>query len=108
MDTSISKTLIIYADTNNLIQQFENQSDQKAEAKITRNLATEDLPGAPDQNPATTDGAQDGTTPNPPSGGGTAPGGGTVQERLERLLERQRELLEETEALRDALREGAR
>jgi hypothetical protein len=99
---AVSKTVVVDAETNKLVAIFDNDRDPEAEQKTQRYLATGELdagaeaPGAPD--PAPNAGST--PTPAPPSGAGD-----DVDRRIEDLLRRQRELLEETEALREALRE---
>ncbi len=108
---SVSKTVVVDAETNKLVQVFNNDTNPNAEAETQRYLSTGRLP--------------DGSSSAPARGAAPAPGGGTgatgatgatgsrgatgragrsVDDRLGRLLDRQRDLLRDTEALREALR----
>lgn len=103
---AVSKTVVVDAESNKLVYNFQNDNDPQAEEKTQTYLATGRLPG---------DATQTQTPATPANGNGAAPSGGagtngrtpSVDQRLEQLLERQRELLEDTEALQDALREQA-
>jgi hypothetical protein len=104
---AVSKTVVVDAESNKLVQVFDNDRDPEAEAKTLRYLRTGDLPDGQGE----TEPTPQGEPAEQPAGGGTGgtggtggAGGGDVEERLDRLLDRQRELLEETEALQDALR----
>jgi hypothetical protein len=105
---AVSKTVVVDAESNKLVQVFDNDRDPQAEAKTLTYLRTGDLPGGQGETEPTPQGEP---AEQPADGGGTGgtggaggTGGGDVEERLDRLLDRQRELLEETEALQDALR----
>jgi hypothetical protein len=110
---AVSKTVVVDAETNKLVAIFDNDRDPQAEAKTLRYVETGEVPDeaiAPGS-PGATDnatGAQTGTT----TGGGTTPApatpaptgsAGDVQRRLDDVIRRQRELLREVEALREAL-----
>ena len=110
---SVSKTVVVNAETNKLVSVFNNDTDPGAEDDTQRYLATGVRPDG--STSASTDGgagAGTGTTGTTgatggggsAAGGGSAGGGSSVVEQLDGLLDRQRELLEDTEALRDALR----
>ncbi len=107
---AVSKTVVVDAESNKLVQVFDNDRDPEAERKTIRYLTTGELP---DDGQAPGDPAQEEPAEQPATGGAGGGGdaeGGDVEQRLDRLLDRQRELLEETEALQDALRrerEGA-
>lgn len=107
---AVSKTVVVDAETNKLVWVFDNDTDRNADENIQRYLATGRLPDG-----STSDGASG--TPTPASGsgatgatgaaGGGGSGGGadlSVDKQLGRLLDRQRDLLRDTEALREALR----
>ena len=104
---AVSKTVVVDAATNKLVAIFDNDRDPQAEAKTQRYIQTGEVP-----EDAAAPGAEDdsATTPPPsPSGAGgstTTPSGGSgaVGRRVEDVIRRQRELLRETERLRDALR----
>jgi len=98
---AVSKTVVVDAETNKLVQVFDNDRDPRAEEQIQRYLATGALAGDETAPAADDEGADTPATPPAPGGEGEP----SVEERLERLLERQRELLRETEALREALEE---
>jgi hypothetical protein len=95
---AVSKTVVVDAETNKLVAIFDNDRDPQAEEKTLAYIASGQLPqenAAPGQ-------AADEPAAEP---GGDRPTGeaADVQRRLDDLVERQRELLRETEALRDAL-----
>ncbi|MDP9401658.1 MAG: hypothetical protein M3P39_12100, partial [Actinomycetota bacterium] len=72
---AVSKTVVVDAETNKLVQVFDNDRDPQAEAEIDRYLATGQLPDGPaSDDPAATEEPQDPATPTPPASG--APGGG--------------------------------
>ncbi|MEA2289651.1 MAG: hypothetical protein QOD55_1648, partial [Solirubrobacteraceae bacterium] len=105
---AVSKTVVVDAETNKLVAIFDNDRDPQAEEKTRRYIATGDVPsdaaapGAPTEPPA------DEPAPSSGSGSGTPPAGGgarDVQTRLDDVIKRQRELLREVEALRDAVRQ---
>jgi hypothetical protein len=89
---AVSKTVVVDAETNKLVQVFDNDRDPQAEEKTLRYLQTGALPG--EAAPRTED------EPGAPAT--------TVRDRLDDLLRRQRELVQELEALREQVaREGA-
>ena len=102
---AVSKTVVVDAETNKLIAIFDNDRDPEAEEKTQRFIATGEIPddaaapGAEDEEVAT----EDETGGDEPTG--PAPEAGSPEERLDEILRRQRELLRETERLRDELRE---
>ena len=104
---SVSKTVIVDAARNKLVTIFDNDSDPQAEAKTLEYLKTGVVPGAvPGEVAATpeepaTPGASPGKTPTVPKGSDA-----DLQRRLDAVIRRQRELLKETEDLREAV--GAR
>jgi hypothetical protein len=108
---AVSKTVVVDAETNKLVAIFDNDRDPQAEEKTRRYIATGEIPdeaaapGADTTPPA--------GEPAPSTGGGTSGtgAGGTptgdprdVQRRLDDVIRRQRELLQEVEALREAVR----
>jgi hypothetical protein len=109
---AVSKTVVVDAETNKLVAIFDNDRDPQAEEKTLRYASTGQIPdeaAAPGADATTTADQQQGgsgsggrTTPSSPT-----PSGGDsrdVGERLDDVLRRQRELLEEIEQLRDAVR----
>jgi hypothetical protein len=115
---SVSKTVVVDAETNKLVAIFDNDRDPQAEAKTLEYIKTgtipdeAEAPGAaggdtdtqtPDQTTTTP-----GTTTTPAGGGGTTttPSGGSVERRLDDVIRRQRELLQQIERLRDEVRKG--
>ncbi len=110
---AVSKTVIVNAETNKLVAIFSNDRDAQAEEKTLRYIETGDVPddaevsgdATPSEPPATA-----GTTTTPgattttPPGTTTTPSGGTAK-RIDDILRRQRELVEELERLREAVRE---
>jgi len=119
---SVSKTVVVDAETNKLVAIFDNDRDPQAEAKTLTYIKTGDVPDeaeAPgsannDQSGSATSlggGATGATTTTPGATGGgssTTPsgGGGSVERRLDDVIRRQRELLDEIERLRDTVRKG--
>jgi len=111
---AVSKTVVVDAESNKLVQVFDNDRDPGAEDATRRYLATGSLPdgstspAAGDPEPASGATGATGTTGATGSAGRTSGGrggtGGSVDAQLERLLDRQRDLLRDTEALREALR----
>jgi hypothetical protein len=105
---AVSKTVVVDAETNKLVQVFDNDTDRTAEAATQRYLATGRLPDGSMSDPAsgapTPAEAPGATGATGPAGGGGGGGRTSVDQPVERLLERQRDLLRDTEALREALR----
>ncbi|MDQ3632035.1 MAG: hypothetical protein M3417_12350 [Actinomycetota bacterium] len=113
---AVSKTVVVDAETNKLVEVFDNDTDRTAEQATQRYLATGRLPdgstsdeasGVPSRSDAA--GAVGATGATGATGQGGSPSGRTggrssVDQQLDRLLDRQRDLLRETEALREALR----
>jgi hypothetical protein len=101
---SVSKTVIIDAEQNKQVAIFDNDTDPDAEEKTVEFLRTGTVPS---DEPATTTAqadAQGDPTPTPtptPRAGGR--GSDTPAERLDELIDRQRQILEDTEALRREL-----
>jgi hypothetical protein len=109
---AVSKTVVVDAETNKLVAIFDNDRDPQAEEKTLRYASTGQIPdeaAAPGADATTTADQQQGGSG---SGGRTTPSSPTpscgesrdVGERLDDVLRRQRELLEEIEQLRDAVR----
>lgn len=108
---AVSKTVVVDAATSKLVAIFDNDRDPQAETKTLRYIETGEVP---DEAAATTPGAgTTQTTPDQPtgtagSGTTTTPSGGSsstdVERRIDRVLRRQRELLNEIERLRDSVR----
>ena len=117
---SVSKTVVVDAETNKLVAIFDNDRDPQAEAKTLTYIRTGDVPDDAEAPGAsggdTTSGeAQSGstgaTTTTPGSTGGAttttpAGGGASVERQLDDVIRRQRELLQEIERLRDDVRKG--
>ena len=111
---AVSKTVVVDAETNKLVAIFNNDTDPQADIKTRRYIETGEVPGdnavsggAPAASPpATTPSTSTSTTPAPAAGTGTSttPAGGDVERRLDDVIRRQRELLDEVQALRDAVR----
>ncbi len=93
---SVSKTAIVDAARNKLVAIFDNDSDPQAEAKTLEYLRTGVVPGASpaEEEPATTKSPST-ETPNASDS--------DLRRRLDDVIRRQRELLKETEDLRDAV-----
>ncbi len=118
---AVSKTVVVDAETNKLVAIFDNDRDPRAEAKTLAYIRTGAIPddaAAPGASGA--DGEEDAestTTPETTTTPGTTTtpettttpstdGGGSVEDRLDDVIRRQRELLREIERLRDEVREG--
>ena len=112
---AVSKTVVVDAETNKLVYVFANDTDPQAEEKTQRYLATGQLPDgatppARDE-PGTAASGPPGTTgasgTSGASGEAGSVGGGSakgVDKQLDDLLSRQRDLVKDTEALKEALR----
>jgi hypothetical protein len=102
---AVSKTVVVDAETNKLVQVFSNDTDPNAEEATQRYLATGRLPdGSVSEGASPTPTPARGTTGATGSRGGSGGPRSSVDEQLGRLLDRQRDLLRDTEALREALR----
>ena len=105
---AVSKTVIVDAETNKLVAIFDNDRDPQAEEKTLRYIETGEVPdeaAAPGANaqpeeeqPTTT---TPGTTTTPRT---TTTPGTDVEDRIDDILRRQRELVEELERLREQVR----
>lgn len=100
---SVSKTVIVDAARNKLVTIFDNDSDPQAEAKTLEYLRTGVVPGraGADVTPAAAQGATGAT-----GASGATPAKATTRElqrRLDDVITRQRELLKDTQDLRDAV-----
>jgi hypothetical protein len=112
---AVSKTVIVDAGTNKLVAIFDNDRDPDAERKTLRYIETGDIPegaqapGGSTTTPADTKPAT-GTSTTPttttPGATTTTPSGTEVQRRIDGILERQRELIEELQRLREDVRKG--
>jgi hypothetical protein len=112
---AVSKTVVVDAETNKLVAIFDNDRDPQAEAKTLRYVQTGEVPDEAVA-PGADQGQAQGTTTQPPgTGTGTTttpapalPAGSDardVRRRLDDVIRRQRELLDEVQQLRDALRD---
>ncbi|MCA1657261.1 MAG: hypothetical protein LC713_06080 [Actinobacteria bacterium] len=114
---AVSKTVVVDAETNKLVAIFDNDTDPQAEEKTRRYIQTGEVPdeAAAPGTTGTQDGtASGGTTTTQGAGGGAGGAGGAtttapssardVERRLDDVIRRQRELLDEVQALRDAVR----
>lgn len=116
---NVSKTVFIDAATNRVAAIFDNDSDPRADAKVARYLAGGEAPGAEVGNAVggadggtgatgadnAADGSGAGTTGGGGASGATDGDGSTSatgdqRKKLDELIRRQRELLDELEALR--------
>jgi hypothetical protein len=107
---AVSKTVVVDAETNKLVAIFNNDTDPQAEVKTRRYIETGEVPseaavsGSPSGS-TTTPQASTTTAGTPATGTGTTTTpGGDVGRRLDDVIRRQRELLDEVQALRDAVR----
>ena len=105
---AVSKTVVVDAETNKLVAIFDNDRDPQAEEKTIRYVATGEVPGDAAAPGAPTEDEQEAEEDDRADDGGDAPAGdaGDVERRLDDVIRRQRELLDEVEELRDAVREG--
>jgi len=112
---AVSKTVVVDAETNKLVAIFDNDRDPQAEAKTMRYIETGAIPdeaaapGATGTTPTPEEQPSSGTTTTPAAGTTPPPSGGTggsVGKRLDDVVKRQRELLQEIEKLRDDVRKG--
>ena len=109
---AVSKTVVVDAETNKLVAIFDNDRDPRAEEKTLRYASTGEIPyeaAAPGADTTTTtddqqSGSGGGTGTTPPATTPSSGGSRDVGERLDDVLRRQRELLDEIEQLRDAVR----
>ena len=106
---AVSKTVIVDAETNKLVAIFDNDRDAAAEEKTLRYIQTGEVPdeaAAPGTSTEPEPETEPGGTTTTPGGTTTTPGGtGTeTQRRIDDILRRQRQLIQELERLRDAVR----
>jgi hypothetical protein len=107
---AVSKTVIVDAATNKLVAIFNNDTDPQADAKTRRYIATGVVPdeAAVSQTPGQPATPQATTTTPAPAATSTTPAtttpSGDVGTRLDDVLRRQRELLDEIQRLRDQVR----
>jgi hypothetical protein len=94
---AVSKTVAVDAETNKLTAIFDNDRDPQAETKTLRYIATGELEDEDAQTPAE-------ETEEEPSTAAPGSAQDDVERRLDDVLRRQRELLDEIEKLRDAVR----
>jgi hypothetical protein len=99
---SVSKSVIVDAQTNKVVQIFNTDTDPQADAKTLAFLRTGTVP-TQDATPAAEEPAEEPETPAAGSGGDDD----SVAERLDALIRRQRQVLRDTEALREQLRRDA-
>jgi hypothetical protein len=105
----VSKTVFIDAASNRVVKIFDNDTDPAADKKIIAFLASDSVPRALGDTETETDtgGGDSGGGADTGASGSTGPTGRLDDEelrrRLDELAERQRELLDETEQLRDQL-----
>ena len=114
---AVSKTVVVDAETNKLVAIFDNDRDPQAEAKTMTYIKTGEVPAEAaasgvtggDTGASSGSGASGGTSGGTAGGTTTTPssgGGGSVERQLDDVIRRQRELLQEIERLRDAVRKG--
>lgn len=115
---AVSKTVVVDAETNKLVAIFNNDTDPQAEVKTRRYIETGEVPseaavsGTPSAGTGTTTTTPQATSttgagaPAPGTTTTAAPPGNDVERRLDDVIRRQRELLDEVQKLRDAVRKG--
>jgi len=103
---SVTKTVIVDAARNKVVAIFNNDTDQNAEAKTIAYLASGAIPAEASPSGQTTGpgGERPATTPQPAAGTGVPRTSKEFRDRLDRLIERQRQLLREAKRLREALK----
>jgi hypothetical protein len=107
---AVSKTVVVDAETNKLVAIFHNDTDPQADLKTRQYIETGQIPGGAavtpgGATPPTTTTPQ-GTATTPATGTTTTPAGNDVQRRLDDVIRRQRELLDEIQRLRDSVGKG--
>jgi hypothetical protein len=107
---AVSKTVVVDAETNKLVAIFNNDTDPQADLKTRQYIETGQVPGEAavtpgGATPPTTTTPQ-GTATTPATGTTTTPAGNDVQRRLDDVIRRQRELLDEIQRLRDSVGKG--
>jgi len=106
---AVSKTVVVDAESNKLVAIFDNDRDPQAEEKTRRYIATGQVPGGAEAaDTAPPPDAQDPTatataTPTPAPSGAASGKPADVRRRLDDVIRRQQELLQEVQRLRDAL-----
>ena len=111
---AVSKTVVVDAETNKLVAIFDNDRDPQAEAKTLQYLQTGEVPTGADADEQTGDDAEqqsreDEADAEPPSTTPATPADPEdVERRLDELVDRQRDILEEIEDLRDQVKRGGR
>lgn len=112
---SVSKSVIVDAARNKVVAIFDNDSDPAADEKTIGYLASGEVPGEaqPGGGERPAGGDRKGGTGAAPGGTATEntrrkPGSEPLARRLDRLIQRQREVLREAEALRESLPGTAR
>jgi hypothetical protein len=99
---NVSKTVFIDAATNRTAAIFNNDSDDNVDAKIAAFIKGGSPSGTVENNKPSGSTSATGATGKQ---GATAESGSSAREQVDKLLERQRELIEELEQLRDQLPE---
>ncbi len=100
---NVSKTVFIDAATNRTAAIFNNDSDDNVDQKIAAFIAGGSPVGTVDAKGST--GATSGTTPATGKQQPASKSNGSARQQVDQLLERQRELIDELEQLRDQLPE---
>lgn len=107
----VSKTVFIDAASNRVVKIFDNDTDDQADAKIVSFLTDGDVSGSDTAQSGGDESGGDGSGSDKTAGGATSATGATgaadeaaVREKLNELIERQEELLDQTRDLRDQLR----
>jgi len=106
---AVSKTVIVDAETNKLVAIFDNDRDPQAEAKTLRYIESGEIPdeavapGAVGSTPSASTGTTTPPTATTP-GTSSAPSATAVQRRIDDILRRQQELIDELRRLREDVR----
>jgi hypothetical protein len=106
---AVSKTVVVDAETNKLVAIFDNDRDPQAEEKTLRYVETGEIPSDAQAPGAAAEDAEQAPEDVPRDGTSTTPANPEdVEKRLDDVIRRQRELLQEIEELRDQVRENER
>ena len=109
---AVSKTVVVDAETNKLVAIFDNDRDPQAEEKTLRYVETGEVPSDAQADRGALEDTEAQEDEQEQQQGGTGTGPSTtpadpedVEQRLDDVIERQRELLREIEELREQVRE---
>jgi hypothetical protein len=101
---SVSKTVVVDAERNKVVTIFDNDTDPNAEARTLRYLATGVVPPEGEA-PAAQEEEEEPATSTAPSST-KRPSDAEIRRRLDAIIDRQEQLIEEARKLREALSAG--